>query len=526
MRNDLVSGARTTKGFGRTVVALALAAMLALSACTSPAPSPSNPSIPTTPDATTPPTGNRTLKIAATLEPASMDPWHDTAASIPQVLLYNVYETLVKVDNEGHLKPLLAQAWEVSADRLSYTFHLNPAAKFASGAPVDAAAVVANIERMKADPKLTGTLKMQLALVDSAEALDAGKVVIKLTRPSLMWLYEMASTLGMILDPSVQVDLATASAGSGPYVVQKHNRGQNVILAANSNYWGNPARFDEATFVYLPDPNSQNAAMLSGDLDIISNLQAPDSLPLYADTSRFNTIVGTTNGEVVLGLNHQNEALSKLPVRQALTMAIDRQALLDTVWAGQGTLIGSMAVPTDAWFEDLSGVNPYNPDQARKLLADAGYAKGLNLRLRVPVVPYAVKSAQFVASQLSEVGVTVTIEELDFSRWLEEVFTNADYDMTIVAHVEARDLGKFADPGYYWRYGDAEFAKLYTTADEAPTEAEAIEGMKKAVRFLADDAAAIWLFDLPNLVITKATVLGVPANATTLSFDLTPITSR
>jgi peptide/nickel transport system substrate-binding protein len=494
--------------------AVGLALTLILAACT-PAASP------------TPSAALRTLSVGATLEPASMDPWHNPAASIPQVVLYNVYETLVKVDSTGNIKPLLAQAWEVSPDRTTYTFHLNPAAKFASGAPVDAAAVVANIKRLQADANLTPTLKAQLAVVVGADATGTDQVQVKLSRPSVMWLYDMSSALGMMLDPAFTGDLAAASAGSGPYTVKAHNQGQSVVLANNTKYWGNPARFDEVTFRYFTDPSAMNAAMLGGDLDVISNLQAPDALPQFADTTQFTTISGTTNGEVVLGLNHDTKALAKLQVRQALTMAIDRQALMETVWNGQGTLIGSMAVPTDPWYEDLSGTNPYDPDKAKALLKDAGYPPNtLSLRLRVPVVPYAVKSAQFVASQLRDIGVKVTIEELDFTRWLDEVFTKGDYDMTIVAHVEARDLGKFANPKYYWRYNDPKFAQLYTAADEATSDEEANELMKQAVKYLADQAAAIWLFALPNLVITKATITGVAQNATTLSFDLSTITSR
>jgi peptide/nickel transport system substrate-binding protein len=468
----------------------------------------------------------RTLVVGATLEPASMDAWHNTAASIPQVLLYNVYETLLKVDSEGVLKPLLAQAWEVSTDRLTYTFHLNPAAKFASGAAVNAAAVVANIQRMQADTKLTETLRTQLAVVAGATALDDHQVQIKLTRPSLMWLYDMTSTLGMIRDPSFTGDLANATAGSGPYAFAAHDKGQSVTLDANADYWGTPARFDEVTFRYYSDPNAMNASMLSGDLDVISNLQAPDALSQFSDTSRFTTIAGTTNGEVVLGLNHKSKPLTSLKVRQALTMAINRKELLDTVWNGQGTLIGSMAVPTDPWYEDLTSVNAYNPTKAKQLLKEAGYADGLTVRLRVPVIPYAVKSAQFVASQLRDVGVTVKVEQLDFSRWLSEVFTDGDYDMTIVAHVEPRDLGKFANAKYYWHYDSKKFAQLYQAADAATDEAKAIAGMKAAARYLADDAAAIWLFALPNLTISKNTITGLPQNANTLSFDLTTIASR
>ncbi len=466
----------------------------------------------------------RTLTVGATLEPPAMDPFHNTAASIPQVLLYNVYETLLKVDSEGKLRPLLAETWEVSADRKSYTFHLNPAAKFASGAPVDAQAVKTSLDRMRTDPKLTETLRAQLQVVDSVEAPDATHLVITLNRPSLMWLYEMSSTLGMVVDPTFTGDLADATAGSGPYRLETHNRGQSVVLARNENYWGTPGRFDQVTFRYYSDPNAMNASMLAGDLDVISNLQAPDALPQFADTTRFTTISGTTNGEVVLGLNNTTEALSKPEVRRALTMAIDRKALRDTVWNGQGTLIGSMVVPTDPWWEDLSNFTPYDPEQAKTLLAEAGYAKGLKLRLRVPVIPYAVKSAQFVASQLRDVGVTATIEELEFTRWIPEVLTNGDYDMTIVGHVEGWDIAKFANPDYYWHYDSAEFRRLFTLADEA-TEAEAPALMKQAARYLAQDAAAVWLFALPNLVITKPNITGVAQNATSLSFDLTTIAS-
>ncbi|MCW5952417.1 MAG: ABC transporter substrate-binding protein, partial [Propionibacteriaceae bacterium] len=232
----------------------------------------------------------RTLTVGATLEPPAMDPFQNTAASIPQVLLYNVYETLLKVNSEGHLTPLLAQKWVVSQDRKTYTFHLNPAAKFASGAPVDAEAVKANIDRMRTDPKLTETLRAQLEVVESVEAPEPARVVITLSRPSLLWLYEMSSTLGMIVDPSFTGDLATTTAGSGPYQLQTHNRGQSVVLSRNEEYWGTPGRFDQVTFRYYSDPNAMNASMLAGDLDIISNLQAPDALPQFADTSRFTTI--------------------------------------------------------------------------------------------------------------------------------------------------------------------------------------------------------------------------------------------
>jgi peptide/nickel transport system substrate-binding protein len=237
-------------------------------------------------------------------------------------------------------------------------------------------------------------------------------------------------------------------------------------------------------------------------------------------------ITGITNGEIVMGFNHQTEALKSLQVRQAINYAIDRNALLNSVWGGKGILIGSMAVPTDSWYQDLSQTYPFDPDKAKQLLVDAGYADGLTLRLRVPTLPYATDAAQFIASQLKDVGITATIDELEFpARWIDEVMVNSNYDMTIVAHVEPRDIVKWADPDYYWHYNNPEFQKLVAEADQAPASDEAAL-MQQAAKILADDAAADFLWLLPSLKVATLDITGIPENTVSLSFDLSTIASK
>ena len=461
------------------------------------------------------------LIVGATAPPPSMDATSHDAAAIPQVLLYNVYETLVKVDTEGRLRALLAQRWDVSPDRRTYTFLLDPGAKFASGRSVDAKDVVWSIERIK-NSASTETLKNQLSVVESARAVDENTLEVVLTRPSNMWLYDMSSTAGMVFDSEADVDFAKETAGSGPYHLSSWNPGSSVELAKTVGYWGTPARFDQVTFRYFSDLNAMNAAMLAGDLDIISNLQAPAALPQFSDPTRFTVIEGTTNGEVVLSLNNTAPGLSDVRVRQAIRHAIDRQALVDTVWGGKGTLIGAMVPPTDPWYEDRTGDFPYDKERARALLAEAG-VQNLRLRLRVPTLPYATASAQFIQSQLREVGIDAEIDQLEFpARWVETVLRNGDYDMSIVAHVEARDIVRFADPNYYFHYNSPEFQRLVREADEGTPE-EQVAKLKEAAALMSRDAAADWLFLLPNLIITKPNITGVPQNATTLSFDPTTI---
>ena len=497
----------------RTAGVLVVAVALALVGCTAPTAPTTGPASPAA----------KTLVIGATAEPTSMDPTADAAAAGSQVMLYNVYETLVKMDSEGQLKPLLAHSWDLSVDRTIYTFHLNPAAKFSDGSKVTAAAVAANIDRIRNEP-VAAKLKNAMAVVSAASAKDEATLEVTLSRPSNLWLYEMSSTAGMIMNPAGFADLKTTTAGSGPFQLQKWNVKDSIVLAKNPAYWGTPARFDKVTFRYIADGNALNAAMLSGELDIVSNLQAPDAITQFADTSRFTVIEGATNGEVVLGVNNTNPALKDPRVRQALTMAIDKKSLMANVWNGKGTVIGSMAVPTDPYYEDLSNTYPYDPAKAKQLLAEAGYPEGtLTLRLRPAALPYASKAAQYVASQLGAAGVKVTVDELQFpGAWLDAVYKHADYDLTIIAHVEARDLVTYTDPNYYWRYANPEFNALIEKADTGSAD-DYVPTMKEATKLLATDAASIWLWMLPNLVITKHGITGVGQNAASLSFDVTTI---
>lgn len=471
------------------------------------------------------PEGSRAISVGASDEPQTLDITASAQAAIAQVLLYNVYETLVSIDAEGKLRPLLASAWTISDDRLTYRFTLHENARFASGTAVDADAVVSSLELIRGGTIKNKTLVNHMAVVESVTAEDPTTVVVKLSRPSLFWLYNLAGSAGVILDPAGRDSLADKPMGSGPYVVDSQERGTSLTLKRNANYWGTPLKIDTVTFRYFTDPNAMNAAMLSGDLDVISNVAAPQALSQFEDTSRFTILEGYTAGEVVLGMNHQNAALAKKQVRQAICHAVDRQALVNSVWGGKGQLIGSMVAPGDPWFEDLSQTYPFDPDKARELLKEAGHASGLTLRFRTPTLPYGPGVATFVASQLKDVGITVKVEELDFTRWLDEVYGKGQYDLTVVAHVEPRDIVAWSTKENYWHYDNAELRRLLEEADAAD-EQRSTELMKQAAKVLADDAAADFLWLLPNLVVTRNGITGISKNATTLSFDLTMAAMR
>ncbi len=204
--------------------------------------------------------------------------------------------------------------------------------------------------------------------------------------------------------------------------------------------------------------------------------------------------------------------------------ALDREAILDTTYAGRGQLIGSMVPPTDPWFDEkLSTLYPYDPAKAKELVAQSGVANP-KVAFRIPNLPYAVTAAQVIKSQLSVVGITAEIEVLEFpARWLDVVFKQHDYDMSIISHVEPRDMAIFADPTYYFGYANPQYASLLKQANAADEEA-GVDLRREAAELLAKDAAADWLFVLPNLIVAEKDVQGLPQNRISESLDLTGVT--
>ena len=463
-----------------------------------------------------------TLTVGAIAEPANLDFTSTEGAAIPQALLYNVYEGLVKLDQAGEIVPALATAMPtVSGDRKTYTFKLRPGVKFSNGETFDSADAKFSLERVKTSWKLQ--IKAAFDIITKVEAPDAQTVVVTLSAPSNSWLYTMTSRLGAMFDQKGVGDLANKPVGTGPYVLDEWRKGDSLTLRRNDSYWGTKPALSSVVLRYFKDAAAMNNALLSNSIDVLSTVQAPDTLSQFADTTKYQVIEGTTTGEVVLSMNNGKGLLTDPRVRKAIRLAIDHQALLNTAWAGRGELIGSFVPPTDPWYEDRTGDYKYNPSQAKELLRQAGVADGTTLRFRIPNLPYAVASAQVVKSQLAQVGLTANIDTLEFpAAWLTQVFTNADYDMSIVAHVEPRDMAIFANPKYYFRYSDPKYQQLLTEADTGSPEQQTAK-LKEAAELLSQDAAADFLFLLPNLIVAKNGVTGLPRNQVSEAFDMSAL---
>ncbi|MDX6263716.1 MAG: peptide/nickel transport system substrate-binding protein, partial [Kribbellaceae bacterium] len=300
------------------------------------------------------PGGDQSLTVGLVAEPASLDFTTTDGAAIPQALLGNVYNGLVKQDEAGKIVPDLAKSWTVSPDRKTYTFELVDNAKFTNGAAFTAADAVFSINRVKT--AWTTSLKSAMDVVASAKAVSPTQLQVTLAKPSNDWLFRMTTRIGAMFSQTGIAKLATDPVGTGPYKFGSWKRGDSIVLQRNDAYWGTKPFFNQVTLKYFKDPTALNNALLTGTINVISTVQAPEALTQFTSNSKYQVIEGTTNGEVVLSFNNSRPVFKDVRVRQAIRQAIDHKALLDTCFAGRGKLIGSMVPPTDPWYEDLTSV--------------------------------------------------------------------------------------------------------------------------------------------------------------------------
>jgi peptide/nickel transport system substrate-binding protein len=457
-----------------------------------------------TASATTVPAGDpdATVVVRFVLEPGNLDIIHTAGAALDQVLLDNIYETLLEATPSGEISPGLASL-EISEDRLTYTLTLQEGVTFHDGDPLTASDVVWTIEQQRAEGANEAA---RLSSIETVEATDDLTVVLTLSAPDNDLAFRLAQRAGAVLNEEA-TDLETTANGTGPFTLGEWSQGSFISLVRNEDYWGEAAQSAEVVFQYIPDQNAAVNALLEGDADAITGVD-PELIGQFEDNPDYVVWSNETNGELTLGFNNTDEALSDQRVRQAITQAIDKQGVID-LNNGYGTIIGAPVPPFDPWYEDLSGLYPFDPDAARALLEEAGYGDGLELSFIVPNF-YPPRIPDFVVSQLADVGITLDLQAVEFSTWVEQVFLNHDYDVTYVLHVEPRDLDNYANPDYYWLYDSPEVQELFTAAKTSPDPDEAIELNRQAARQIAEDAPAVWLTLADDIVVRSTGVAGLP----------------
>jgi peptide/nickel transport system substrate-binding protein len=465
------------------------------------------------------------LTIGSSVAPPSLDLTSNASAAIDEVLDYNVYQHLVQLDPKGAVVPVLATGDTVSSDGTTYTFTLRQGVKFSNGDPMTAADVVSSLQRADA-PKSTYPYGTLLADVTSVTSPNATTVVVTLSKPDNQFLYNLAAySNGVVLDPSAVGQIATNPVGTGPYVYKSETNNYDVVLDANPGYWGTRPAVSGVTFRYFSSSQAENSALKSGAIQVIDNLSNTSDVSQFTGNSSFKVIHGPTNGKIQLTINNSAGPLAKLKVRQAIAYATDKKAILQTAGDGYGTVIGSDNVPGDPWYlPSIDKTYAYNVAKAKSLLAQAGYPKGFSLTLTLPPYGYATGAGPLIQAELTAIGIKTTIKDVQFPLWLSQVFEASSFSLTIIDHVEARDIANYANCSYYWKYaGCSAAATMLDTATEATTTSAENAGFQALIRKINAEAVNDWLYNPDQVTVAKSDVAGIPGSGLTESFDLSHV---
>ena len=448
-----------------------------------------------------------TLVLALALEPPGLDPTASAASSIGEIVLYNVFETLTKINADGSISPLLAESWEVSPDLKTTTLRLRKGVQFQNGQPFNAAAVKFSFERAASD-KSTNKDKRTFANI-TTQVVDEHTVVILNQDIDPDFLFVLGQATAIIVEPKSAATNATQPVGTGPYQLSAWRKGASATLSAWAGY-RNPGaiRIRRATFRFISDQAAQVAALLAGDVDVFARV-TPRSVAQFKANPRFQVVVSGSRAKTILALNNARKPLNDVRVRRAIAAAIDRTAVIDGGADGYGVPIGSHYVPGAFGYVDTTGINPYDVEKAKKLLAEAGVKTPLTLTLTLPPTPYARQGGEVIAAQLAKAGIIAKLQNVEWAQWLSGTYGNKNYDLTLISHVEPFDLGNFAKPDYYWGYASPQFNALYEKIQTTARPADRARLLGDAQRLLAEDAASVFLYQPQWVTVANKNLKGL-----------------
>ena len=463
------------------------------------------------------------VTFAQSVEPQGLDPTVSSPVAAGQVTWQNVFEGLVAIDRDGRIVPQLATEWTIADDGLTYTFTLRDGVTFQNGAAFDSATAKFTIERILSETSTNGQKANYTAIAD-VQAPDPATLVLTLSDRNADLLYWLGYPAAVMVEPTSAETNGTAPVGTGPFKVDEWRKGDRVIMSAWDGYWGEAPAISRVTARFIGDAQAQAAALQSGQVDIVGDLSAPELFEQFTTDPAFTAVAGAGEMEVVAGMNNDRPPFDDPRVRQALMMAIDRPSLVQVVSAGQGTPIGSHFSPANPFYQDLTALFPHDPEKAKALLAEAGHAEGFSFDFKVPNRDYAQRSAEILQAFFAQVGVTANIQTSDFpAAWIQDVFTDKNYDMTIIGHAEPLDIGIYARDPYYFNYDSPAFRDQMAAIAAATSEEERAAGYQAAQDMLARDLPALFLFSYPKLGVWKAGLEGVWENGPVPANDMTDI---
>ena len=465
------------------------------------------------------------LIFASSADATILDP-HNTTDSQSDQVIWMVYNALIRYDEDMRIVPDLAERWEVAEDDVTWTFELRQGVRFHDGAEFDAHAVKANFDRVL-DPEGGHNRRSLFLPIETVEVVDDYTVRIITEFPFGAFEPMMAHVSAAIVSPTAAAEhggefgkTADATAGTGPYRVVSWRKDLELVLERNDDYWGEKGKLDQIIYRPIPEAASRIIALESGDVDVITHVPPPDLERLEEDEN-VQVLKTLSIGAQQFRFHCKREPYTDPRVRRAVAHAIDRQTIIDNLMPGMVQPSTGPLTPRIRGRADL-GEFPYDPDEARRLLAEAGYPDGFRTTINTtPRYNMGVELAQAVAAQLAEVGIEAEIEVLEWGAIRQywggllpedcplEIFimgagassADADWGLRPIFSTQERNENNY---GYY---SNEEFDELILKAMRE-VDADARNALYRRAQEIVymEDPGAVWMYDNYHVVGARSRV--------------------
>lgn len=441
-----------------------------------------------------------TIVIAQGSDAKSLDP-HATNDQPSSRVSKQIYSRLVEADEDMKIIPGLAEKW-TKVDNVTWEFNLRKGVKFHNGEELKAKDVVFSLKRMEQSKVVAEIIEA----VKSVEAKDDYTVVIKTKEPFAPLLAHLAHTAASILNEKAVTaggqNYGQNPVGTGAYKFVSWEAGNKINLEAFDGYFGEKAKVKNAVFRNIVEGTNRTIGLETGEVDIAYDIEPVDKEKVKTHKN-LQLIEGPSLSYAYIGMNTKKAPFNDPKVRQAINLAVDKEAIIKTVLNGAGQVANAPIAPqVFGYNKDIKGY-PYDKEKAKALLKEAG-KENLKTTIWTNDNPVRVQIAQIVQAQLKEVGVDAKIETLEWSAYLDRT-AKGEHDMYILGWTTVTGDADYAlNPLYSTKshgstgnrtfYSDAEVDKLLEEAKVQSDEKVRLDAYKKIMEKIVAAAPDIMLY--------------------------------
>ena len=456
-----------------------------------------------------------TLTLALEADFPSLDPLRVTSLVERQVGLA-VIDPLFDIDGKGNVVPVLATGFEQLDGGKTYRIKLREGVKFHDGTPFDADAVVFNVERAR-DPKNACRCLANLDNIAAVKAVDPHTVEFSLKQPDAVLPAILSDAAGLMVSPTaVKADaksVAQHPVGAGPFVIKEWQQGHKIVVERNPDYWkkGEPY-LDRVVFLPLANEESRQASLLSGSVDVIQT-PSPRFVTQAKKNHKLRVETGAGLGSVFLMMNTRTAPFDDVRVRRAMAFATNRPLFIKAIYQNEYPIADSLIGPGMWAHSPTPNFPKYDPQQAKKLLAE--YGKPVSFTLGISASPYNTLAAQAFQEMWKAVGITAEIKQIEQARFIRDAITH-NFQMSYFRWAGRPDPdlnlyrafhSKFADhpSSNYTQFTNKKMDELLERGRSTLARPERQKVYDQASALLADEIPYLFLFyaTFQNIMSTR-----------------------